>query len=461
MIKDNLTSLQHDERFQAIIELASAEQKRLPIPGAVLGVLFDGLESIAPFGVTSLEHPLPVSEDTLFQIGSITKTFLGTAVMQLVEMGKLALDAPVRTYLPSLKLADESVAAHVTMRHLLTHTGGWVGDYFNDFGPGEDALAKMVDKMAELPQLTPLGEVWSYNNSGFYLAGRVIEAVTGTNFEAAIKELVLEPLGMHMSFFFTDDVITHRVAIGHEVLDRQAKVARPWAIGRAAHPAGGVICTIRDLFRFARFHMGDGLTPDGKRLLSRDLLEQMQTPLFPSTGISSIGLSWSITMLDSTKMISHGGGTNGQSSYLRIIPSRKFAVAIFTNSDEGNLLCDEIANLSMKAYTGLTLPEALPMDIPAEKLQPLVARYDSASGICDIYVNEGVLMLQYIPKGGFPTPESPAPQAPPPVRMGMYAEDRVISLDEPMKNARGEFLRNPDGNITWLRFGGRLHERVN
>ncbi|NJD59139.1 MAG: beta-lactamase family protein, partial [Anaerolineae bacterium] len=209
MIKDNLTSLQHDERFQAIIELASAEQKRLPIPGAVLGVLFDGLESIAPFGVTSLEHPLPVSEDTLFQIGSITKTFLGTAVMQLVEMGKLALDAPVRTYLPSLKLADESVAAHVTMRHLLTHTGGWVGDYFNDFGPGEDALAKMVDKMAELPQLTPLGEVWSYNNSGFYLAGRVIEAVTGTNFEAAIKELVLEPLGMHMSFFFTDDVITH------------------------------------------------------------------------------------------------------------------------------------------------------------------------------------------------------------------------------------------------------------
>ncbi len=449
-----------DEKFQAIYELAQSEIQRLPIPGAVMGILFEGKEIITPLGITSLEHPLPVSEDTLFQVGSITKTFLATAVMRLVELGKLELDAPVRTYLPELKLADESVAARVTMRHLLTHTGGWVGDYFNDFGPGDDALAKMVAKMAELPQLTPLGEVWSYNNSGFYLAGRVIEVVTGTNFEAAIKEMVLDPLEMHMSFFFTDNVITHRVAIGHEVVDGKAKVARPWAIGRAAHPAGGIICSVRDLLQYAEFHMGDGFAPGGTRLLSRASLDQMQTPLLPSTGISNIGLSWSVTLLGGTKMISHGGGTNGQTSYLRIVPSQKFAVAIFTNSDEGDLLCDEVANAAMKAYTGLTIPEALPMDIPADKLQPFVAKYDSASGICDIYVKDGGLMLQYIPKGGFPTPESPAPQAPPPVRMGIYGEDRAICLDEPMKNARAEFLRSPTGSITWLRFGGRIHARL-
>jgi CubicO group peptidase (beta-lactamase class C family) len=460
MAQDNQLSSRHDERFQGIYELAEAEMKRLPIPGAVLGILFDGAETITPFGVTSLENPLPVSEDTLFQIGSITKPFLATAVMRLVEQDRLELDAPIRTYLPDLKLADESVAARVTLRHLLTHTGGWVGDYFNDFGPGEDALAKMVAKLAELPQLTPLGEVWSYNNSGFYLAGRVIEAVTGSNFEAAIKELVLDPLGMHMSFFFTDDVITHRVAIGHEVVDRKPKVARPWAIGRAAHPAGGIICNVRDLFRFARFHMGDGTAPDGNRLLARASLEQMQTPLFPSTGISSIGLSWSVTMLDGTKMISHGGGTNGQSTDLRIVPSRQFAVAVFTNSDEGDQLCDEIANAAMKAFTGLTIPEAIPIDIPVDKLQVFVGRYDSASDICEIYLKDGGLVLQYIPKGGFPTPESPAPQAPPPVRMGIYAEDRVITLDEPLKNVRGEFLRNPDGSIAWLRLGGRIHARL-
>ena len=101
-------------------------------PGVAVGLLHEGEEHVAGFGVTSLENPLEVTPDTLFQIGSITKTFTGTAAMRLVERGELDLDAPVRTYLPGLKLSDEDVAARVTMRHLLTHTGGWIGDYFDD-----------------------------------------------------------------------------------------------------------------------------------------------------------------------------------------------------------------------------------------------------------------------------------------------------------------------------------------
>ena len=125
-VLDNIT----DDKFRPICEEVVNEINRLPIPGAVIGVFHEDKEFIAPFGITSLEHPLPVTEDTLSQIGSITKTYLATAVMRLVETGKLELDKPIRTYLPGLKLADETVAARVTMRHLLTHTGGWVGDYF-------------------------------------------------------------------------------------------------------------------------------------------------------------------------------------------------------------------------------------------------------------------------------------------------------------------------------------------
>ena len=110
--------------------------------------------------------------------------------MALVERGELELDAPVRRYLPKLALADESVAAAVTMRHLLTHTAGWVGDYFADHGAGDDALARMVDDLQRLPQLTPLGKVWSYNNAGFYLAGRVIEVVTGEPYERVVQSLL-------------------------------------------------------------------------------------------------------------------------------------------------------------------------------------------------------------------------------------------------------------------------------
>ncbi len=460
MIDQNVLDSIRDERFRPICEKSVDELNRLPIPGAVVGVLHQDEELIAAFGTTSVEHPLPVTEDTLFQIGSITKTYVATAVMRLVEMGKLELDKPIRQYLPEFQLMDETAAARVTMRHLLTHTGGWVGDYFDDFGLGEDALPKMVAKMAELQQLTPLGEVWSYNNSGFYAAGRVLEVVMRAPFEKAMQELVLDPLGLNMSFFFAHDVITHRVAIGHKVVDKQPQVARPWAIGRAVHPVGGIVCTVKDLFRYARFHMGDGTTPDGTRLLSRESLELMQTPLFPSTGISMMGLSWSITTVDGTKMIAHGGGTNGQATLLRIVPSSEFAVAVFTNSDDGDILCDEIVNLATKRYLGLTLPEAVPLDLPEETLLTYVGTYEAAGDICEITVRDGGLVMQVTPKGGFPTPDSPPSQAPPPVRVALYAPDRAIVLDEPMKDMRGEFLRNPDNSIAWFRAGGRIHRRL-
>jgi CubicO group peptidase (beta-lactamase class C family) len=448
-----------DDAFRRVCEKAVAEMNRLPVPGAVVGITHGDQEFITGLGLTSVEHPLPVSADTYFQIGSITKTFLATAVMRLVEMGRLNLDEPVRAYLPNLKLADESVAARVTLRHLLTHTGGWVGDYFDDTGLGDDALEKMVLKMAGLEQLTPLGEVWSYNNAGFYLAGRVIEVVTGKCFEAALKELVLDPLGLTNTCFFAHDVITHRFAVGHEVVDAQPRVARPWAIGRAVHAAGGVICTMRDLFRYARFHMGDGLAPDGTRLLSPQSLAFMQTPAVPSTGLSLCGLTWSITPLEDGKIVGHGGGTNGQVTLLSMVPAHGFAAAVFTNSDEGGALCSAVVNAAILQYTGIAQPEALPLDLPEEQLAAFTGVYTSAADDCSLSLSAGGLVLQVTPKGGFPTPDSPASPPPPPVRAALYAQDRLIVVEDPIKGARGEFLRSPDGSLKWLRLFGRVHAR--
>jgi CubicO group peptidase (beta-lactamase class C family) len=446
-----------DDRFRAVHDQVAHEMSRLPIPGAVVGILSEGRALISAFGITSVEHPLPVTEHTLFQVGSITKTFVATAVMRLVERGKLGLDEPLRAYLPDLKLMDETVAARVTMRHLLTHTGGWEGDYFDDFGMGDDALAKMVTKIAELPQLMPLGEIWSYNNSGFYLVGRVLEVLNGTNFERAIQELVLGPLSLRQSFFFPQDVITHRFVVGHEVVDKQPTVARPWAVGRAVHPAGGLVCTAGDLLRYAHFHMGDGTAPDGTRLLSLESLDLMQTPVLPSTGIAMCGLSWSILTVGGTKVIGHGGGTKGQVSYLRIVPSRQFAVVVLTNSEEGDPLTYGIANWATKEYLGLALPEAVPLDLTEDALLPYVGRYDAAADTLEIYLRDGGLVVQVTNKGGFPTPDCPPLGSPPPVRAALYAEDRLVVLEEPMKGDRGEFLRNPDGGIAWLRLGGRVH----
>src|SRR5687767_1537444 len=116
----------------------------LGVPGVSVGILHDGDEVSAGFGVTNIEHPQQVDEGTLFQIGSTTKTFTATVMMRLVEEGKVDLDKPVVTYLPKFRLADEDAARRATVQHLLTHTGGWLGDYFDDFGRGDDALRRVV-----------------------------------------------------------------------------------------------------------------------------------------------------------------------------------------------------------------------------------------------------------------------------------------------------------------------------
>jgi len=225
------------------------------------------------------------------------------------------------------------------------------------------------------------------------------------------------------------------------------------------HPAGGIVCTVEDLLRYARFHMGDGTISDGRRLLSEESLARMQTPLFPSTGLNEIGLTWVITTVDGTKMIAHGGGTKGQVTHLRIVPSHRFAVTVFTNSEEGGTLCDPLVLSATKRYLGLSLPEAAPLDLPEEELLAYAGTYDSVGAVFELYLQGGRLMLQQTPKGGFPTPDSPPGEAPPPIRVAVYAPDRIIVLDEPMKDARGEFLRNADGSITWLRLGGRIRAR--
>ena len=131
-----------EELFAGICDRIPDAMVQHKVPGVALGIVCEGREFMKGFGVTNVRHPLPVDEKTLFQIGSTTKTFTATAVMRLVEDGKLALDEPIRTYLPDFRMRDHEVTTRLTMRHLLTHTGGWDGDFFPDTGNGDDALAR-------------------------------------------------------------------------------------------------------------------------------------------------------------------------------------------------------------------------------------------------------------------------------------------------------------------------------
>jgi len=280
------------ELEKMVDELAS----ELHVPGVAVGIVHNGEEQEAYSGVTSLENPLPVDASTLFQFGSTGKTYTATAVMRLAEQGRVDLDAPVRTYVPELRLQDDDVAQRVTVLQLLNHTAGWEGDLTVDMGDGDDALARYVERMADLNQVTPLGATFSYNNASLSLAGRVIEKIMGTTYEAAMAELILEPLGMTSTYFFPNDVMTRRFAVGHtKHEDGSITVARPWALPRANWPAGGMSAPARDQLTWARFHLGDGCASDGTRLLSKDAVLRMQRPTATMAGSAlgdAVGIAW-------------------------------------------------------------------------------------------------------------------------------------------------------------------------
>lgn len=451
------TSQITDTEFRKVAKKIVSEMKRLEVPGVAVGIYHKGREWTAGFGVTSVEHPLPVTPDTLFQTGSISKTFTGTMLMMLAEQGKVDLDAPVRRYIKDFRLSDENVAKKVTVRHLLTHMGGWVGDYFNEFGDGDDALDRMVKDIAKLPQVQPLGTIWSYNNTGFNVASRVIEVVTRKPYEQAAQEMIFDPLGLDMTFFYPSDILfTHRFVVGHQKVKGKVEVARPWAIGRAGNGVGGVVSTVRDLLKYARFHMSNGR----KGLISGKSLRAMRVPQADAGPRGMMGITWFIRDAGKFKVYAHGGATNGQQAYFFFIPNEDFACAILTDSDDGGIITAGMFGLVLETYFNIILQSPEPIDVPAKELKEYAGRYRIGTECFDIKVKDKYLMYHHIPLGGFPTPDTPPGPAMPPMRFQFYEKDKVIGLDEPYKGALGDIIRGSDGRVEYFRVGGRAHRKI-
>lgn len=450
-----------DADFEPLHEQIVAAMQRLKVPGVALGILYEGKEHTAGFGVTNVNHPALVSAESLFQIGSITKTVTATAIMRLVEAGRLDVDAPVCSYVPDLALADESVAARISLRHLLTHTAGWEGDFalLVNTGRGDDALARFIAMLPQAQQLAPLGTVWSYNNAGFYLAGRVIEAVTGKPYETAAAELVLDPLGMTHSYFFPEQVMLNSFAVGHAVADEATEVARPWPIPRNANAAGGLTATTGDLLRYARFHMGDGTAADGSHVLSRASLDLMQTPQVEAGARGSVGLAWFVEDWEGGRLIGHDGGTIGQSARLRFIPARNFALAILTNADRGDNLLLEVTRWALNYYLGVSEPARVHQPRTPEQLAGYAGHYAATLTLADLTVRDGVLVLETRDSERIRELMENPPPPPPPSPVAFFGEDAIVATEGPLKDLTAEFLRNPDGSIAWLRLGGRLYRR--
>ena len=442
----------------------------LDVPGATAGVLLDGQEHTAFHGVTSVQNPLPVDDATLFQFGSTGKTYTATALLRLVDRGEVDLDAPVRTYLPDLQLREEQVAEQVTVLQLLNHTAGWQGDALKDTGDGDDALETFVSSMRELQQVTPLGATVSYNNASLSVAGLLIARVTGTTYEQAVQDLLLDPLGMRMTFFRPTDVMTRRFAVGHERQDDgRVTVARPWAMPRSAAPAGGMSATVGDQLTWARFHLGDGTAADGSRLLPAKLLASMQeaTVQMPGSALGdAVGISWLLTDVDGTQLVGHGGTTHGQYSDFTMVPSRGFAVTSLSNIDRGgSQLNKAVTKWAMEHYLGVTDMDPVATDRSEQELAEFTGQFETIAVTLQVTVQRGGLDAQVTPKPEFlrelreKGEDAPPPQ--PPIHLGLVADsDRYVVTEGDAQGMRGYFTRDAAGHVDAVHMGGRLASRV-
>lgn len=323
------------------------------VPGASLAVWSGGALEEAASGVVNLNTGVATTSDTLFQIGSITKLYVAAMCLQLVEDGKLTMDDPIRRFLPDFKLADGNVAARLTLRHLLTHQSGIEGDYFKDAGRGEDRIEKFVGMLGELTQVHPLGAMFSYCNTGFVIAGRLIEVAGGQRWDKAIRQRLAKPLDTPAFSTLPEQAMRHLTAIGHLGVPGALAVTPIAYLAQSNAPAGSMsMACARDVVTFARMAMADGVAPNGTRILSPvsvAAMHDMNVTCPAQMNIDAIGLATFLWDRDGDgrhDTFGHDGSTIGQAAWLRYHPESGTVVALLTNGGNGKglaqVLIDEI-----------------------------------------------------------------------------------------------------------------------
>ena len=452
----------------ALSDFVEATATEYAIPGVAVGLWVDGKEIYACHGVTSVDNPLPVDRDTLYVLGSVTKTYTATALMRLVAEGRVELDAPVRRYVPELRLADERAAAEVTVLNLLNHTSGLDWRINVDTGEGDDALAREVAKLAESKLIAPPGTRASYSQAGYNLAGRIMEKVTGLTYERAVASLLFEPLGLSHSFFARDDVMTRRFAVGHNLgEDGKLSIARPWRHWRSDNPGAGLASSVADLLRWARFHLGDGRAESGARILPAEVLQRMKEPtvaLRGSTLGDAFGICWFLRDVDGVRTVGHGGSANGQFAELLTVPERDFAVVSLSNAGPNGIPFNQaVVRWALQTYLGVIDRDPEPLAYDEARAREVVGSYENDFMTLTIGTDGAGLRLDVRIK---PEIRAAAKTEPPPdiapADIGLLpgGADEYIVTSGGLKGQRGFFTRDESGAVVGVDLAGRLFKRV-
>ena len=346
-----MTSAAQTDKFSAFNEVFKRELAGAGIAGGSFVFVKDGkLIAERHFGFANLEKKQPVNADTIYHWASNTKPFTGIAIMQLRDRGVLKLDDPVTNYLPELRGVHNKFGSmdEITIRHLMTHSSGFrgstwpwdKGEPWEPFEPTEYSQLVAMFPFTEI--LFKPGSKFSYSNPGIIFLGRIIEKLTGDDYEVYVDKNILKPLGMHRSYF---DATPHHLLKdrSHSYYIRDGKRSE----GRFDVNTGitvsnsGLNSPIADMVKYLNFLTGSSDKAVNDGVLKRSSLEEMWQPQLPAPTdangnlgfTTDIGLIYFIDKLENRTFVGHGGDQNGFISYMEVEPASRSASIIVFNTD--------------------------------------------------------------------------------------------------------------------------------
>lgn len=373
------------------------------IPSAAIGVLHDGEITDFAVGVKDVLTEEPATTDTIYQCGSMTKTWTALAFMQLIDERKVSLDQPVRTYLPGFTVADPEVSARVTPRHLLNHTNGIEEDY-GDPGEDDDVYERMIDNIETAPQVSPLGYTHGYSAAlGYAILARIMEVIDGKRWDDIMRDRLFDPLGLTSTNSWREQVGQERTATGHVIrsLEEGPIVSPVEYLPRAFGPGGNITSTVREVLTMAHLFLNGGKAPDGKQIISAESLREMMESRVPIPDPYMIGPYWALGLIvcdwHGTIVYATDGSTIGQNARLRILPEANIALVLLTNGGPRESFYKKVFNEILADLGTVTIP-GLPTPDPTLSLD--LSRYEGAyerpGARYEVEARSGKLFLTFV-----------------------------------------------------------------
>ncbi len=431
----------------AIDSAMTAELARTRTPGAQIAVVVDGrLAYTKGYGVADIEMKRPVTDRTLFRVGSVTKMVTAATLTQLAADGKLDLDAPISRYVT--ELAGRKVGT-VTAHQLLTHSAGWLDNAVAYGRMGEGALGEVMREVGDTLFMLEPSQVISYSNPGYSMAGYVAERAGGGRFGALTDQLVLRSMGMPHATFRPLEALTRDFSHGHVGPPTgDGTIVRPYTENTAQWAAGFLFASAGELARFTIALMDGGML-DGRRVLAEAAVRRMTTghQAIPGSATARYGYGLRVEEVGGQRIWQHGGAINGFDAQVTMFPDRKVAVILLDNRSGAPFR--GVIDLAAQRVAGIAPPA--PPAAPAER----DATADERAALVGIY-RHGNVTVTLVEKDGALAIEQRGSTAP----VKLAGDDRLVIVPPQGERVTLLYVRDAAGKVIALHQGLRAIPRV-